>query len=235
MSILSKINVIMGTVPAIGREGKIVAGNAQVSVRKADDVFDAVFPLMATHGVVITKEIIDLQQKSITKTIKAGQPGSYEKVYEYVVISAKFTFTDTEDNSSISSCSIGCGMDDQDKALSKAQTVALRIALTEVFAIPFHEVDWKDKRSDDDAATAPITLPKKPPSDAARQILDDLEALKTTCRKMAEKLGANKSAEIAENILGDGQPIDYSNWSRNQWDLYKTKLEQAIHQGLAKK
>ncbi len=228
MSIGQKINVIMGTLPAIGREGKIVAGNAQVSVRKSDDVFDALYPLMATHGVVITKEIIDLQQKSITKIIKAGQPGQYEKNYEYVVISCRYTFTDTEDGSSIASCSIGCGLDDQDKALSKAQTVALRIAVTEVFAIPFHEPEWKDNPGEGNQPQSKIEPMKAPRTDGAKQLIDRLSGLRDECRSLAEKVGATKALEIAENANGDGSPIDYSKWTANQWDLYKVKLQQSM-------
>jgi hypothetical protein len=230
--IYKKIIVIMGTIPAIGKGGKISTNSGDIKIRRADDVFDTVLPLLPTYGVIITKKIIEVTRQSIIKTYKSGTKES-----ELVTLTCEYTFWDTEDGSSITSSSIGCGMDDSDKAYSKAQTVALRIALTEVFAIPFSEPDWRGKDNDESVDDESIEQPSKPVKPRAKpnDVSNDLEAIKVSCRAMRSQVGKDAGDKIAIDCQDGKIPINYDAWSLITWQLYKDKLNNAIDLMLARK
>jgi hypothetical protein len=231
-SIYKKINTIMGTVPAIGKNGSIGSGTFSYQIRKADDVFNRVLPLLPTYGIVMAKEVLGYDQQIIEKTVK-----DQKKNYVLVNVTCKFTFFDAEDGSSVSTTSIGCGVDDLDKAYSKAQTVALRIALTEIFAIPFVESEWRKSDGDEPDAEQPIEQPIKPikPITKPNDISVEFDAIKVTCRNMFSQLGGNRVNEIAIDCQDGKSPVNYDSWGLNTWQLFKDKLSSAIDISLINK
>lgn len=126
--IYSKIIAILREVDAVGKNKK----NAQQGYmfRGIDDMYNAVHPLFAKHGVFITSEVINREREE-RQTAKGG-------VLIYTILTCKFTFY-AEDGSSVTSTLDGEAMDSGDKSTNKSMSTALKYALMQMFLIPTEE------------------------------------------------------------------------------------------------
>ena len=143
MNIYESITKIMEEIPAIGKEKKNLQQGFKY--RGIDDVMNALQPLLAKHKVFIAPEVLEQTREERT-TAKGG-------TLIYSICKIKYTFY-AEDGSSISSTTIGEGMDSGDKATNKAMAIAMKYALFQVFCIPTEEM------KDPDAETPPEIKPK---------------------------------------------------------------------------
>jgi len=96
--------------------------------RGIDDVFNALSPLLARHGLCILPRI---KSRAVTErqTNKGG-------VIFYVVVEAEFDFVAMSDGSLHTIATIGEAMDSSDKATNKAMSAAYKYAAFMAFAIP---------------------------------------------------------------------------------------------------
>jgi hypothetical protein len=118
--------------------------------RGIDDVYNELQPIMAKHGIFTTSEIIS--ERSEDRTTSKGS------VLIYRILRIKWRFH-AVDGTSVSTETIGEGMDSGDKASNKAMSVAHKYALLQVFAIPTD--DAKDPEHDNHDVK-PRTQPAKP-------------------------------------------------------------------------
>ncbi len=96
--------------------------------RGIDDVYNAISPVMAKHGLVIMPRILDRQ---ITE--RESQAG---KALFCVVVEAEFDFVSSHDSSKHTVRTFGEAMDSGDKATNKAMSAAYKYAAFQTFCIP---------------------------------------------------------------------------------------------------
>lgn len=96
--------------------------------RGIDDVFNALSPLLAKHGLCVLPRIIT--RDCVERTTSKGG------VLFYVTVSAEFDFVAAEDGSKHTVCTFGEAMDSGDKATNKAMSAAYKYAALQAFSIP---------------------------------------------------------------------------------------------------
>ncbi|WP_286880970.1 ERF family protein [Pantoea sp. UBA5037] len=96
--------------------------------RGIDQVYNALAPMLAKHGLVILPRITER-----TVTERTTQKGG---VLFYVVVKAEFDFIATEDGSKHTVTTYGEAMDSGDKATNKAMSIAYKYAAFQAFCIP---------------------------------------------------------------------------------------------------
>lgn len=132
------------------------------SFRGIDDVFNALAPLLARHGLCILPRILARQCEERT-----NQKGT---ALFYVVVEAEFDFIAAEDGSKHVVRTYGEAMDSADKATNKAMSAAYKYAAMQAFAIP--------TEGDNDAdATTHAVQPRQPVAPQPAASMDEAEGL----------------------------------------------------------
>lgn len=96
--------------------------------RGIDDVYNAVGPILAKHGLVILPRCIT--RECVERVSGAG------KALFYVTVEAEFDFVSSEDGSKHTVVMFGEAMDSGDKATNKAMSAAFKYAMFQAFCIP---------------------------------------------------------------------------------------------------
>ena len=143
--------------------------------RGIDQVYNALAPMLAKHGLVILPRITER-----TVTERTTQKGG---VLFYVVVKAEFDFVATEDGSKHTVITYGEAMDSGDKATNKAMSIAYKYAAFQAFCIPTEQT-----AVDPDAETHEVAA--RSPDD----ILADFSALAADCGTIEELKGIYKPA-----------------------------------------
>lgn len=157
--------------------------------RGIDDVYNAISPLMARHGLCILPRIMS---REITE--RASKAGG---VLFYVVVAAEFDFVSAEDGSKHTVATYGEAMDSGDKATNKAMSAAYKYAAFMTFAIP------TEASEDADAYTHEVApAPKK----SAAPAFDRTPALKLA-RLLMDAKGDEEVSYGAEHV---GDVVDDS-------------------------
>lgn len=170
MNIYQTIAAIMQETDAITKDRK--NKEQGYSFRGIDDVYNAVHPLFAKHGVFSVPTV--LEDKTEERTSKHGSALIYR------VLKIKYTFF-ASDGSSVESIVIGEGMDTGDKASNKAMAVAHKYAIMQILSIPTN--DEKDPETQDHevvpkAAPRPAEQTARPPRDEAyAAVMNDIKTL----------------------------------------------------------
>lgn len=122
--------------------------------RGIDDVFNALAPLLAKHGLCILPR---MKSREMTE-----RTSSNNKVTFYVTVEAEFDFVSKEDGSKHTISTFGEAMDTSDKATNKAMSAAYKYAAFMAFAIP--------TEGDNDAdATTHNVAPRQPQNKTSQQ------------------------------------------------------------------
>jgi hypothetical protein len=95
--------------------------------RGIDDVMNGTQPILKKCGIFIVPEVLDVSREKLTS---AGGGALMHSV-----IKMRYTFYG-EDGSSVPAVVIGEAMDTGDKSITKAQSIAYRVALCQIFCIP---------------------------------------------------------------------------------------------------
>ena len=101
---------------------------AGYNFRGIDDVYNAVGPVLAKHGLVILPRCIT--RECVERVSGAG------KALFYVTVEAEFDFVSSEDGSKHTVVMFGEAMDSGDKATNKAMSAAFKYAMFQAFCIP---------------------------------------------------------------------------------------------------
>lgn len=149
--IYKAIAAIMAETAAIGKDKKNEMQGYKF--RGIDDVYNAVHPLFAKHGVFSVPQV--LEDRTEERTTSKGSALIYR------VLKIKYTFF-ANDGSFIESIVMGEGMDSGDKASNKAMAVAHKYAILQILSIPTN--DDKDPEVDSHEV--------KPKADEKKSILD---------------------------------------------------------------
>jgi len=166
--------------------------------RGIDDVYNALAPLLAEHGLCILPQVVNR-----TVTERVTQKGG---VLFYVIVEMQFNFVCAEDGSIHVVSTFGEAMDSGDKATNKAMSAAYKYAAMQAFCIP--------TEGDNDAdAHTPEVIVKKPVTNTE---IDWHEKLKQYChskgmkfdeaKKLADQYGVERlgllTKEQIQEILG---------------------------------
>lgn len=146
--------------------------------RGIDDVYNALSPLLAEHGLCILPRILTRQCDERTN--------SKGTALFYVTVEAEFDFVCAEDGSTHTVRTFGEAMDSGDKATNKAMSAAYKYAAMQAFAIPT-EAD-----NDADAHTHQVQARPAKPFDlaAAREWIGKaatIEQAKQRARQASER------------------------------------------------
>lgn len=145
--------------------------------RGIDDVYNALSPLLAKHGLCVLPRI--LTRQCVERQTKNGS------ALFYVTVEAEFDFVCAEDASKHTVRTFGEAMDSADKATNKAMSAAYKYAAFQSFAIPT-EAD-----NDADAHTHEVKAGVVRPTDGVWDSLDadtqiGLQALAANVREYLE-------------------------------------------------
>jgi len=149
--------------------------------RGIDDVYNALAPKLAAHGLCILPRILsrDVQER---QTQKGG-------VLFYVTVEAEFDFVCAEDGSKHIVRTYGEAMDSADKATNKAMSAAYKYAAFQAFAIP--------TEGDNDAdGSSPQPAPSVITAEQAATLRDMLEATSSNEQKFSAQFGVQSVEAI---------------------------------------
>lgn len=133
------------SVSGIAKDRRNTQGSGY-SFRGIDDVFNALSPLLAEHGLCIIPRMLDRQ--SVERQSKAGG------ALFYITVMADFDFVSSEDGSRHTVRMFGEAMDSGDKATNKAMSAAYKYAAFQTFCIPV------EGTPDADADTHEVAVPQ---------------------------------------------------------------------------
>ena len=133
--------------------------------RGIDDVYNALSPLLAKHGLCILPRILtrDVQER---QTQKGG-------VLFYVTVEAEFDFVAAEDGSTHVVRTFGEAMDSADKATNKAMSAAYKYAAFQAFAIPTEADNDADSHTHEVAPDPDAEAKAKGFADSINRAQDD--------------------------------------------------------------
>lgn len=132
--------------------------------RGIDDVYSALSPLLAQHGLVVVPRMIEREQ--VERSSKNGG------ALFYTTVKAEFDFVAVEDGSKHTACTYGEAMDSGDKSTNKAMSAAYKYAAFMTFAIPT-EGDNDADETTHDVASSRQTMPRHDPAIPAATITDE--------------------------------------------------------------
>lgn len=130
--------------------------------RGIDKVMNGTQPILKKYGIFTVPEVLDI------KTEKLAKQGGGALMHS--VIKTRYIFYG-EDGSSIAAVVVGEAMDSGDKSMTKAQSIAYRIALSQIFCIPTGDAvidPDKDSYKLECENPAPLPEPHSPPPAAGQ-------------------------------------------------------------------
>ena len=129
MRVYAAINAVQRALSQTGiQKNRRNTQGSGYNFRGIDDVYNAIAPLLAEHGLCIIPRM--LKRDCIERQSKSGG------ALFYTVIEAEFDFVSSEDGSKHTARTFGEAMDSGDKATNKAMSAAYKYAAFQTFAIP---------------------------------------------------------------------------------------------------
>lgn len=163
-AIYGKLAAIMAEVEAIGKDKKNEQQNFKF--RGIDDVYNALHPILAKHGVFSAPEVVKVEREE-RQTSKGGN-----LLYSIVTMRHHFFATD---GSCVSTTVVGEGMDSGDKASNKAMAVAHKYALLQLLCIPTADMEDPDKTTHE--VKPKVATPPAPPAKITQAQINEITSL----------------------------------------------------------
>lgn len=136
--------------------------------RGIDDVYNALSPLLAKHGLCILPRII-------ARTCDERQTKSGGAMF-YVTVEAEFDFVAASDGSTHVVRTFGEAMDSADKATNKAMSAAYKYAAFQAFAIPTEGDNDADAHAPQPAPKPSVSKSTTPPDLATKEQIAAINA-----------------------------------------------------------
>jgi hypothetical protein len=157
MKVYQSINAVQS---ALAKQGISKANrNAQqgYNFRGIDDVFNALSPLLAEHGLCILPRCTE---RVCIERVNANTG----KSLFYVTVRCEFDFVSSEDGSKHTITTYGEAMDSGDKATNKAMSAAYKYAAIQAFSIPTEGDNDADATTHDVVPATPAKPAKPKPT-----------------------------------------------------------------------
>lgn len=172
MLIYKQIPAIIKDIEAV-EKSKRPGSQISYAYRSIDEFMNVLNPLLAKHKVTVVPEVLENNRDSY-KTSSGVTMHS-------VVMKIKYTFY-AEDGSNVCAVMIGESFDSGDKASNKAQSVALKYAIMQVFMVPTEDIEDPDHHDTSKLKPAEKPPEKKPlvnhaPANPNAVSMDKLKAL----------------------------------------------------------
>ena len=152
MEVYKAINKVQAALSKTGiAKDRHNSQGAGYKFRGIDDVYNAVAPLLADHGLVIIPRMLARQCEE-----RQSKNGG---ALFYVTVEAEFDFVAAADGSKHTARTFGEAMDSGDKATNKAMSAAYKYACMQAFCIPTEGDNDADK-------TTHVVAPKAAPQPA---------------------------------------------------------------------
>ena len=158
MKIYKAINAVQTELSTIGiTKDRTNSQGSGYKFRGIDDVYNAISPLLAKHGLCILPRV--LTRECVERISKSGG------ALFYVTVEVEFDFVSAEDGSKHTVKTFGEAMDSGDKATNKAMSAAYKYAAFQAFSIP--------TESDNDADAVTHVVQSQPvPTQPAPKVTD---------------------------------------------------------------
>jgi hypothetical protein len=134
-AVYKAIAAVQGELAKTGIAKEGVNSSQNYKFRGIDQVYGALSPLLAKHGLCVIPRVIDREMHERV-TVKEWNGQKKESVLFYVTVHAEFDFVSAEDGSKHTAATYGEAMDSGDKATNKAMSAAYKYAAFMTFAIP---------------------------------------------------------------------------------------------------
>ena len=129
MKVYQAINKVQAELARVGiSKARTNSQGAGYKFRGIDDVFNALSPLLATHGLCILPRML-------TRACEERMSKSGGNLF-YVTVEAEFDLVAAEDGSKHTIRTFGEAMDSGDTATNKAMSAAYKYAAMQAFSIP---------------------------------------------------------------------------------------------------
>ena len=165
MSVYKAINAVQAELAKTGIAKDKRNAQQGYNFRGIDDVYAAVAPLLAKHGLCILPRVVS-REVTERQTQKGG-------ILFYTVVKMEFDFVCAEDGSKHTVTTVGEAMDSGDKSSNKAMSAAYKYAAFQAFAIPTEGDNDADSTTHEVAA---VNLDAIKQSMLDAQSLDALQA-----------------------------------------------------------
>jgi hypothetical protein len=130
--IYAKLAAVMAELPAVGKDS--INQQQGWNFRGVDAVVNAISPALRKHGVIVVPQMTEATYRDTMTT------GGTPRPTREVTVRVAYMFY-AEDGSHVTAIVPGESLDQSDKGSAKAMSVAFRIALLQVFALPTSEPD----------------------------------------------------------------------------------------------
>lgn len=164
MSVYKLINAVQAELATVGITKANRNQQQGYNFRGIDDVYNALSPLLAKHGLCILP-------RCLSRTVLERETKNGGNLF-YVTVEAEFDFVCAEDGSKHTVKTYGEAMDSGDKATNKAMSAAYKYAAMQAFAIPTEGDNDADAHTHDVIAKAADMSPKA----RAARITDGVKA-----------------------------------------------------------
>ncbi len=173
IEVYKAINAVQAALSKVGisKDHRNTQG-AGYNFRGIDDVYNALAPLLAEHGLCILPRV--LSRELVERTSQKGG------ALFYVTIEAEFDFVSAKDGSKHTVKTYGEAMDSGDKATNKAMSAAYKYAAFQAFSIP--------TEGDNDADASTHMVAAKPKKGVIKPTDGPYEALTADARATADAI-----------------------------------------------
>lgn len=169
MNVYQCINRVQAALSKSGiSKDKTCQQGTSFKFRGIDDVYNALSPLLATHGLCILPRMLSRQCDE--------RQSSKGNALFYVTVEAEFDLVSAEDGTRHTIRTFGEAMDSGDKATNKAMSAAYKYACMQAFSIP------TEGDNDPDATVhevAPKPAPQPMPQPVIDEWIDDMRQVET--------------------------------------------------------
>lgn len=165
MEVYKAINKVQAALSKTGiAKDRHNSQGAGYKFRGIDDVYNAVAPLLAEHGLVIIPRMLARQCEE-----RQSKNGG---ALFYVTVEAEFDFVAAADGSKHTARTFGEAMDSGDKATNKAMSAAYKYAAFQTFAIPTEGDNDADAHTHEVAAQVPDYISDEQAAEVKRLLME---------------------------------------------------------------
>jgi hypothetical protein len=147
MHVYKAINAVQGDLCKTGITKERSNAQQGYKFRGIDDVFNALSPLLAKHGLCVLPRCTS---REVVERVNAKGTALF-----YVTVCAEFDFVAAEDGSKHTVVTYGEAMDSGDKATNKAMSAAYKYACMQAFSIPTEGDNDADAQTHEVQAAGP--------------------------------------------------------------------------------
>lgn len=190
-AVYKAIAAVQGDLAKVGIAKDGVNEQQKYRFRGIDQVYAALSPLLAKHGLCVIPRIVEREMRERT-TIKEYNGQKRESVLFYVTVKAEFDFVAVEDGSVHTAATYGEAMDSGDKATNKAMSAAYKYAAFMTFAIPTEGDNDADATTHDVAASGM-------PDDEYNRLIAKMKTAGVAAAKLHETFGVNDLRALSQD------------------------------------